>query len=90
MIRFESDYSEGACLEIIKRLEETNMEQTPGYGEDIYCNYAREKIRKICKSPNAEVQFLVGGTQTNMIVISSILKSYQGVISARNRTYKCS
>ena len=90
MIRFECDYSEGACLEIIKKIQETNMEQTPGYGEDIYCNSAREKIRKICKCPNVEVQFLVGGTQTNMIVISSILKSYQGVISARNRTYKCS
>ncbi|MDE5830788.1 MAG: aminotransferase class V-fold PLP-dependent enzyme [Clostridia bacterium] len=83
MIRFECDYSEGACPEIIKKLEETNMEQTQGYSEDIYCNSAREKIKKICKCPNAEVQFLVGGTQTNMIVISSILKPYQGVISAQ-------
>lgn len=82
MVRFECDYSEGACPEIIKKLEKTNMEQTPGYGEDIYCNKAREKIKKICKCPNAEVQFLVGGTQTNMTVIGSILKSYQGVISA--------
>ncbi len=63
MIRFECDYSEGACLEIIKKMQETNMEQTPGYGEDIYCNSAREKIRKICKCLNAEVQFLVGGTR---------------------------
>ena len=83
MIRFECDYSEGAYPEIIKKLEETNMEQTQGYGKDIYCDSAREKIKKICKSPNAEVQFLVGGTQTNMIVISSILKPYQGVISAQ-------
>ena len=83
MIRFECDYAEGCCPEIIKKLEKTNMEQTQGYGEDIYCNSAREKIKKICKCPNAEVQFLVGGTQTNMIVISSILKPYQGVISAQ-------
>ncbi len=83
MIRFECDYSEGACPEIIKKLEETNMEQTQGYGEDVYCNSAREKIKKICKCPNAEVQFLVGGTQTNMIVISSILKPYQGVVSVQ-------
>ena len=83
MIRFECDYSEGACLEIIKKIEETNMEQTQGYGEDKYCKTAREKIKKICKSPNAEIQFLVGGTQTNMIVISSILKPYQGVISSQ-------
>ena len=82
MIRFECDYSEGACTEIIKKLEETNMEQSPGYGQDSYCNNAREQIKKMCKTKNSEVQFLVGGTQTNLIVISSILKPYQGVISA--------
>lgn len=81
MIRFDCDYLEGACPEILKKIEETNMEQTPGYGMDDYCDLAREKIRNICKSPDAEVQFLVGGTQTNMIVIDSILKSYQGAIS---------
>lgn len=84
MVRFECDYTEGATKEIIKKLEETNMEQTPGYGKDIHCELAREKIRNICKCKDAEVQFLVGGTQTNMIVISSILKSYQGVISAES------
>lgn len=83
MIRFECDYAEGACPEIIKKLEKTNREQTQGYGEDIYCYSAKVKIKKICNCPNAEVQFLVGGTQTNMIVISSILKPYQGVISAQ-------
>ena len=81
MIRFDCDYLEGVCPEILKKMEETNFEQTPGYGMDDYCDLAREKIRKICKSPDAEVQFLVGGTQTNMIVIDSILKSYQGAIS---------
>lgn len=81
MIRFDCDYLEGACQEILKKIEETNMEQTPGYGMDDYCDLAREKIRNMCKSPDAEVQFLVGGTQTNMIVIGSILKSYQGAIS---------
>jgi len=90
MIRFECDYLEGACQEIINKLQETNMEQTPGYGKDIYCEKASEKIKKICKCPNADIHFLVGGTQTNMTVISSILKPYQGVISSRNRTYKCS
>lgn len=83
MIRFECDYSEGACAQIMKRLNETNMEQTPGYSRDNYCDSAREKIKKICKTPDAEVEFLVGGTQTNMTVISSILKPYQGVISAQ-------
>ena len=81
MIRFECDYLEGACPEIIKKFEETNLVQTQGYSEDEYCDLAREKIKRICKTPNAEVQFLVGGTQTNMTVIASILKPYQGVIS---------
>ncbi len=82
MIRFECDYSEGTCPEILKKLEETNMEQTQGYGKDMYCDSAREKIKIMCECPDAEVEFLVGGTQTNLIVISSILKPYQGVISA--------
>lgn len=84
MIRFDCDYTEGACKEILDKLYETNLEQTEGYGKDKYCDSAREKIKKICKCPNADVQFLVGGTQTNLIVISSILKNYQGVISAED------
>lgn len=90
MIRFDCDYTEGACKEILDKLYETNLEQTPGYGVDKYCDSARQKIKKICKCPNAEVQFLVGGTQTNLIVISSSLRSYQGIISADERTYQCS
>lgn len=90
MIRFDCDYTEGACEEIISKLKETNMEQTSGYGTDKYCDEARNKIREVCRCKDAEVEFLVGGTQTNLIIISSILKDYQGVISADERTYKCS
>ena len=54
MIRFECDYAEGACPEIIKKLQETNMEQTPGYGEDIYCNSAREKESRTASITSAE------------------------------------
>ena len=82
MIRFQCDYGEGAHPSILKRLEETNMEQTAGYGEDPYCEAAREKIRELCKAPEADVQFLVGGTQTNFTVISSILRPHQGVLAA--------
>ena len=67
-IRFACDYSEGAAPEILRRLTETNLEQTPGYGEDVYCEAARAKIRALCAKEDAEVQFLVGGTQTNMNV----------------------
>ncbi|MBQ0077426.1 MAG: aminotransferase class V-fold PLP-dependent enzyme [Bacteroidales bacterium] len=77
---FYSDYLEGAHPSIIKALADTNFEQTPGYGEDAHCAHAADLIRKACNLPGAEVHFLVGGTQTNATVISSILKPWQGVL----------
>lgn len=82
MLAFENDYSEGAHPKVLARLAETNMEQLSGYGTDVYCESAKEKIRKACGCPEAEIQFLVGGTQTNQIVISSMLSSFEGVIAA--------
>ena len=82
MLYFESDYTEGAHEEILKRLSDTNMEHLSGYGNDIYCERAKEKIRSACSCPEADIFFLVGGTQTNQTVISSLLKPYEGVISA--------
>lgn len=82
MIRFNSDYTEGCHPAILERLAETNLEQTPGYGEDAYCEKAAEVIRKACEAPDAAVHFLVGGTQTNVTVIASALRHYQGVITA--------
>ena len=82
MIYFNCDYNEGAHEKIMQRLLETNMEQTPGYGCDVHCERARELIRKIIKNYNADVHFLVGGTQTNATVIAAALRPYQGVIAA--------
>ena len=82
MIQFQCDYSEGAHPRIIERLSTTNMEQTVGYGEDHYCEEARGLIRTACGREDADVHFLVGGTQTNATVISSILRPYQGVVCA--------
>ena len=82
MIRFDSDYLEGCIPEILEELAKTNYEQTPGYGEDDYCTEAKKVIRDVCSAPEADVHFLVGGTQTNVTVISFLLKPYQGVISA--------
>lgn len=82
MIYFNSDYLEGAHQSIMDLMQKTNLEQTPGYGEDFYCDKARELIQKACGSNDAYVQFLVGGTQTNMTVISACLRPHQGVISA--------
>lgn len=84
MLRFESDYEEGAHPRILELLAKSNLEQTPGYGEDHYCDEARDLIRAACAAPEADVQFLVGGTQTNFIVIESALRPWQGVLCADN------
>ena len=82
LLSFASDYMEGAHPEILRRLAETNLEQTAGYGLDEYSEAAREKIRRACRAPRAEVHFLSGGTQVNRIVISSLLRPYEGVVAA--------
>ena len=81
-LNFSSDYMEGAHPAIIRRLVETNMAQTAGYGLDEFSESARNKIRIECSSPDADVFFLVGGTQANAVVIDAILKPYQGVLAA--------
>lgn len=80
MIRFECDYGEGAAAPVLEALCRTNLEQTPGYGEDLYCEQAQERIRALCDAPDAEVQFLVGATQANLTVIDAALKPWQGVL----------
>ncbi len=82
MIRFNNDYSEGAHENIIKKLTEINLFQVCGYGEDEYCREAADIIKALCNKPDADVHFLVGGTQTNLTVISSALRPYQCAVSA--------
>lgn len=82
-VSFASDYMEGAHPAVLQRLFETNLEKTAGYGCDEYSESARSKIRKACAAPDADVFFLVGGTQTNATVIDALLRPYQGVIAAR-------
>ena len=82
MLNLASDYVEGAHPKILEKLMQTNLEQLSGYGSDVYCQSARERIRRAVKNDAADVFFLVGGTQTNEIVISSLLRPYEGVICA--------
>ncbi len=82
MQKFVSDYMEGAHPLILKALCDTNMEKTDGYGFDPYTDRAKERIRESACCPDAEVFFLIGGTQTNETVISSLLSPYEGVLSA--------
>ena len=84
MIQFQCDYSEGAHPRILERMMQTNFEQTVGYGEDHYCEMARVLVEKACGRPDADVHFLVGGTQANATVISSVLRPHQGVLCVRS------
>lgn len=83
MITFENDYSCGAHPKVLQRLIETNLIPQPGYGEDAYSDSARAKIRAACGCPGAEVHFLTGGTQTNAVVLASLLRPWEGVVAAQ-------
>lgn len=83
MLSFESDYTEGAHEKVLEKLFETNMEKLSGYGFDKYCESAKEKIKKACQCFNAEISFLVGGTQTNTVIIDAMLNKFEGVIAAK-------
>lgn len=82
MYYFNSDYTEGCHPDILAKLSATNMDQTTGYGLDPYCNEARELIKKAFACPQADVHFLVGGTQTNLTVICAALRPHQAVYGA--------
>ena len=82
MFYFNNDYSEGCHEKVLAALIATNMVQTPGYGEDVYCAAAAEKIKKICGREDLAVHFLVGGTQTNLTVIDAALRPHQGALCA--------
>ena len=82
MLYFENDYCEGAHPAILQKLMETNFEKVPGYGTDPYCASAKEKICAACRCPEADVTFISGGTQTNAIVIASMLHRWEGVVAA--------
>jgi len=81
-INFSSDYTEGTHSSVLEKLCETNMCQTSGYGEDVFCEEARNVIKEVIGRDDSDVHFVVGGTQANTIVIKAALRPYQGVISA--------
>ena len=79
---FASDYQKGAHPSILARLAEINLEANAGYGTDAHCERARALIREACDAPDAEVHFLVGGTQANAVTIGALLAPWQGVVAA--------
>ncbi len=89
MIHFESDYIAGAHPTLLRRLTETNPECLSGYGSDPYTASAKKKIALACGNPDYDVELLMGGTQTNAIVISTVLRDWQGVISPETGHINC-
>ena len=83
MLSFLSDYTEGAHPDVLKRLTELNMVSLPGYGEDEYCEAAKEKLRRACHRDDLDIWFLTGGTQANQVVISTMLRRYEAVAAAK-------
>lgn len=84
MIYFTCDYSEGAHTKVLHRLYDTNFLQSPGYGVDDYCQRAANLIKSLCKNEDLGVHFLVGGTQTNALVIDACLRPHQGVLCVQS------
>ncbi len=80
---FGSDYAAGAHPDVMRALAATNLQKTAGYGQDEYCREAADLIRAACRCPEAEVRFLIGGSQTNMVALTALLASYQGVAAAQ-------
>lgn len=83
-IHFDTDYMAGAHPAVMEALLATNLEETPGYGEDQYTLEAKELLLEACGSTSDEtdVNFLIGGTQTNAVALGSMLRSHQGVLAA--------
>lgn len=82
MLSFESDYILGAHEKVLEALIRTNGEVMSGYGNDVHTRNAKKLIKEACGAPDSEVFFLTGGTQANQVVISTMLKGFEGVISA--------
>lgn len=82
MYNFKNDYSEGGHPNILNKLIETNFAQHVGYGEDDYSIQAKEILKKKTNNPDAAIYFVSGGTQTNLLVISTLLQIHEAVISA--------
>ena len=89
MLAFNNDYSHGAHPAVLQALIDTNMEPQPGYGTDAHTERAKQLIREACQAPDADVFFLVGGTQANATVIDMLLAPYEGVVAAETGHVAC-
>ncbi len=89
MLYFKNDYSEGAHPKVLEHLLKTNFEKLDGYGDDKYSALAKDKIRKSANCPDADIYFISGGTQTNQVVIATMLSRFEGVVCAKTGHVAC-
>ena len=82
MLRFQNEYSEGAHPNVLRALCDTNLSATPGYGLDDDCRRAADAIRARFACPDADVHFLVGGTQTNLLAATAFLRPWEAMVAA--------
>lgn len=81
MYFFRNDYSVGCHPAVLEALSKANPEYVVGYGMDPYCKKAADLIRELCAAPNADVQFMIGGTQTNFTAVAAFLRPWESVIT---------
>ena len=83
MYLFRNDYSFGAHPKVLEALFASNLEGNPGYGFDPHCEAAAARIKELCQAPQADVQFLIGGTSANFTAIAAFLRPWEGVFCAQ-------
>ena len=79
---FRNDYSEIVHPRILEALSSIGNKQFEGYGLDEYSANAADLLRKTFNAPSADIHFISGGTQANLVVISSILRPHEAVIAS--------
>ena len=82
MFYFHNDYNEACHPAVLVKIQQNMGKQMGGYSEDTACEKAAAMIRRACDNESLAVHFLVGGTQTNLIVIAAALRPHQAALGA--------
>lgn len=78
---FRNDYGVLAHPRMLEALNKCIDETNLPYGLDIHSENAKKLIKEKFSLKEANIHFVTGGTQANLLVISAFLKDYEAVIS---------
>lgn len=81
---FKNDYGEGCHQCVLEQLAKTNLIQADGYGQDQFTKDAKAKIQQAIDNENADIYFVSGGTQANLVMLASALKSFQSILAPKS------